>query len=64
MNNESTYENLLQLIKEIRTEPNSEYKFAMPEWFVDEHRDWFVFKNDEVYFHGGKVFVYPNEFKC
>ena len=63
MDNELTYENLLQLIKEIRTNPNSEYKLTMPEWFVDEHKDWFVFKNNNVYFHGGKVFVYPNEFK-
>ena len=63
MNNELTYKEINKLIKKIRTEPNSEYKFTMPEWFVNEHKDWFVFKDNDVYFHGGKVFIYPNEFK-
>ena len=64
MDNKLTYEKINKLIKKIRTEPNYEYEFAMPQWFVDERRDWFVFKDNDVYFHGGKVFVYPNEIKC
>ena len=63
MNNELIYEEISELIKKIRIEPNYEYEFAMPQWFVDEHREWFVFKDNDVYFHGGKVCVYPNELK-
>lgn len=61
MENKLTCKEILQLLKNCEVKSNDYYQFAFPEWIIEEYEEQFDFKDNEVYFQGGKVLVYPNK---
>lgn len=61
MENKLTCKKILQLLKNREVKSNDYYQFAFPEWIIEEYKEQFSFKDNEVYFQGGKVLVYPNK---
>ena len=51
-----------KILKIIRVPQTSYYCFYFPQWFINEYKNYFIFKNNEIYYGDIRVYAYPNEF--
>lgn len=50
-----------EIFKIIQAPQTSYYCFYLPQWFIDKYKNYFTFKNNEMYYGDIRVYVYPNE---
>ena len=51
-----------KISKIIQVPQTSYYCFYFPQWFINEYKNYFTFKNNEIYYGDIRVYAYPNEF--
>lgn len=50
-----------KIFKIIQVPQTSCYCFYFPQWLINEYKNYFTFKDNEIYYRDIRVYAYPNE---